>query len=152
MDIFFNGIQFETSFLFAMPISQLLLVSVMDWVIGDIHGCLLELELLLEQIPRKDKLVFLGDYIDRGPESAGVVDRLLKEKERSIFIKGNHETMFLSYFKSPANERIPDSAFIMNGGEITLHSYGLKRGDQDFKKIPTIHRKFYQNLKNLKDS
>ncbi len=44
--------------------------------IGDIHGCLRPLMRLIERLPVDEELVFLGDYIDRGPESAGVVNYL----------------------------------------------------------------------------
>jgi len=48
----------------------------MIWAIGDVHGCLRSLEKLIGQISPKDgdKLVFLGDYIDRGPDSKGTID------------------------------------------------------------------------------
>ncbi|MDO9514947.1 MAG: metallophosphoesterase, partial [Syntrophales bacterium] len=71
------------------------------FAIGDIHGCLSKLEALVPQInidSRDDTLVFIGDYIDRGPNSRGVVDFVLDLKEKIytvICLKGNHEQMFL---------------------------------------------------------
>jgi len=64
--------------------------------IGDIHGHLDKLERLLQLImpTDNDKLVFLGDYIDRGPDSAGVVDHLIQLPDRfpqTVFLRGNHE-------------------------------------------------------------
>lgn len=68
--------------------------------IGDIHGCDTALENLLLQVrpAPADQLVFLGDYIDRGPASRAVVDRLLAlyTKCRTVFLRGNHEVMILA--------------------------------------------------------
>ena len=72
------------------------------YVVGDIHGCLAELSYLTEQLPLEhgDRLVFLGDYIDRGPHSMGVVSYLLELPKQAnveaVFLKGNHEDMFLT--------------------------------------------------------
>ena len=69
------------------------------YVIGDIHGCLEELTYLLENLPLEDsdRLIFLGDYVDRGPDPKGVVsyliERQLKEDQDLIFLKGNHDDM-----------------------------------------------------------
>jgi len=67
--------------------------------IGDIHGCLRALERLIERISpgEYDKLIFLGDYIDRGPDAKGVVDFLLQLSRRTqcVFLRGNHEQMLL---------------------------------------------------------
>jgi predicted MPP superfamily phosphohydrolase len=78
------------------------------YVIGDIHGCLDELRYLIEGLPLEtgDRLVFLGDYIDRGPNSNGVVSYLLELKKYGpaldlVFLKGNHEDMLLSYLGLP---------------------------------------------------
>ncbi|HNL70573.1 MAG TPA: metallophosphoesterase, partial [Leptospiraceae bacterium] len=71
------------------------------WIIGDIHGCLRELDALLDRIPEHEPLLFLGDYVDRGPDSAGVIERCLREKERSTFLMGNHESMMIHYFTDP---------------------------------------------------
>lgn len=77
------------------------------YAIGDIHGCSDLLETLLDQITadnlmradmQSKKLVFLGDYIDRGPDSARVIDILthgLPDGYEAIFLKGNHEAMLL---------------------------------------------------------
>ena len=67
------------------------------FVFGDIHGCLHKLELLWDRIeprPGLDQLVFLGDYIDRGEDSSGVLDYLLRLKKvyfETIFLMGNRE-------------------------------------------------------------
>lgn len=71
--------------------------------IGDIHGCLRELKELLEIIKPTpdDRLIFMGDYIDRGPDSVGVVKYLFTEKTElnSVKLMGNHEALFLFAFK-----------------------------------------------------
>ena len=68
--------------------------------IGDIHGYLDELQQLLALVQPKpdDKVVFLGDYIDRGPDSQGVLNELIRFGERfpqTVFLRGNHEQMFM---------------------------------------------------------
>lgn len=97
-------------------------------VIGDIHGCYNELKELIfdleqagEYNKKKDKLVFLGDYIDRGKDSRLVVKfirDLQKNNKRVIALMGNHEDMLIDYYdkKSPY-------IWKMNGGNETLNSY-----------------------------
>jgi serine/threonine protein phosphatase 1 len=93
--------------------------------IGDIHGCLdplLKLWEVLAPTP-EDHVIFMGDYVDRGPDSKGVIDFLLeKEKEfRITFLQGNHEEkMFMSH-------QDPDDLgqwCEIWGGQATLDSYG----------------------------
>ena len=72
------------------------------FVIGDIHGCVTEVDRLLDALApdSSDTLVFLGDYIDRGPSPRAVVDRMIRlrqEGPRCVFLKGNHEDRFLGY-------------------------------------------------------
>ena len=73
----------------------------MLYAIGDIHGELEKLDELLAllTIEPGDKLIFLGDYIDRGPDSPGVIERLIELRERHdcVFLLGNHESMFLDF-------------------------------------------------------
>lgn len=96
-------------------------------VVGDIHGCRDELCVLLDALEPsgEDVLCFLGDYVDRGPDPKGVIDRLLqlrREGPRCRFLRGNHEDMFLSYLG--LGGRYGD-AFLYNGGGVTLESYGM---------------------------
>lgn len=91
--------------------------------IGDIHGCLLQLDALLTQVAptTRDQVVFLGDYVDRGPASAGVVEYLLDFRRQfpaSVFLRGNHEQMFLDYLAG-----VESAMFVVNGGAETLISY-----------------------------
>ncbi|MFS0788046.1 metallophosphoesterase family protein [Shouchella sp. 1P09AA] len=91
------------------------------FVVGDIHGCYDELiELLQHWDKKKDQLIFLGDYIDRGKDSRKVVElvqRLVNE-QWAIALKGNHEDMFINWLNEWQTER-----FIRNGGKETIHSF-----------------------------
>ncbi|MBP1685236.1 MAG: putative phosphohydrolase [Deltaproteobacteria bacterium] len=120
------------------------------FVIGDIHGCVDEVERLLEYIAPTpgDTVVFLGDYVDRGPSAKGVIDRLLRlqgEGPRCVFLKGNHEDMFLAFLGYEG--RYPD-AFLINGGEATLRSYGLEgcAGPAVARTLPPEHLQFLRSL------
>lgn len=125
------------------------------YVVGDIHGCADELRCLIDQLPLTggDQLVFLGDYIDRGPASMEVVSFLLSlsqkfDRVEFIFLKGNHEDMLLSYLGLDGSH---GEMFILNGGKATLASYGMsaeKMTRRDaLQVIPADHLQFYQALK-----
>ena len=99
------------------------------YAIGDIHGCSKALKALMAKLPLHpaDQLVFLGDYIDRGPDSRGVVDFLMANQMPGwTFLRGNHEQMFLEWYTRPSPETAAN--WMMNGGYQTLQSY-----------IPAIH-------------
>jgi serine/threonine protein phosphatase 1 len=119
------------------------------FAIGDIHGCLDKLVSLMETVDvdlSRDTLVFMGDYIDRGPHSREVVDYLLDLKARSdkvIFLKGNHEEMLEDYVNGTNS-----LMFVANGGEATILSY-RKSGGQQEEMIPEAHMAFFQNLQNF---
>ena len=122
------------------------------YVIGDIHGCLDEVRYLLEQLPLEpnDRLIFLGDYIDRGPDSKSVVSYLLKfqgqAEQEIIFLKGNHEDMLLSYLGLPGQH---GEMFLYNGGQATLASYGVfsTKPHELFSQMPATHLDFFKNLR-----
>lgn len=112
--------------------------------VGDIHGCLRQLTALLDQVaPRAaDQVVFLGDYVDRGPDSAGVINFLIdfaKSFPATVFLRGNHEEMFTDYLE----DRDP-SLFLINGGMKTLASYQAS-GQWP---IPPSHRAFIAALRS----
>jgi len=120
------------------------------FVIGDLHGCVDELDGMLDAIgpTSSDRLCFLGDYVDRGPSAKGVIDRLVRLRDEgvpSIFLKGNHEDMFLAYLGYPG--RYGD-AFLANGGDATLESYGIRdlRGAAAAERLPAMHREFLHAL------
>jgi serine/threonine protein phosphatase 1 len=123
------------------------------FAVGDIHGEREMLEELLAKLPLQDgdRVVFVGDYVDRGPDSKGVVDVLL-EFARSwpcVFLMGNHESMFLDFIGWRSAFYFAGDAFLMNGGDRTLASYGFfdieEPGTKRFE-LPKQHEKFFQNL------
>jgi len=111
------------------------------YVIGDIHGCLDPLRRLFKRIaPRpNDEIVFVGDYIDRGPQSREVVDYLLGLPYRGIFLMGNHEKMLLDFLDGK-----DEDLYLVNGGSATLQSYG-----GDASGIPPAHLNFFRNLRPM---
>jgi serine/threonine protein phosphatase 1 len=125
------------------------------FIVGDIHACPAELETLLTalRLQSEDRLVFLGDYIDRGPNARAVVDLLLGMKADAVcrltFLKGNHEDMFLDFLGLPGNH---GDAFLVNGGVPTLGSYGLLRsnvGQDVAAQLPPEHLEFYRSLETM---
>src|SRR5262245_2009947 len=92
--------------------------------VGDIHGCGAAFRALIEglQVRPKDTVVMLGDAIDRGPDSRGVIDQLLELRERTnlVCILGNHEQMLLDALEGD----IPVQEWLIHGGAQTLDSYG----------------------------
>jgi serine/threonine protein phosphatase 1 len=127
------------------------------FAVGDIHGCADALTALLNRIKPdrdNDRVIFLGDYINRGKDSRRVIDILLEFKKkypRTIFLKGNHEVMFMSYLEG-ADEHL----FLQSGGIKTLESYGIEPTGQPWirnmdndirrRKIPTPHWRFLCGL------
>ncbi|MEM9139147.1 MAG: metallophosphoesterase family protein [Pseudomonadota bacterium] len=104
------------------------------YAIGDVHGCLDMLRELhdaieqdLSQHPADDwTVVHVGDYVDRGPDSRGVIDYLsglAAKDDRMVFLLGNHDLMFS---RSVKGDRQMLRTWMTNGGEETLQSYGLR--------------------------
>ena len=126
----------------------------MIYAVGDIHGELEKLEELLELLPLQhgDRLVFLGDYIDRGPDAFGVVECLLalEKSYPCVFLLGNHESMLLDFLGWSDRAFIGGDAFLMNGGDRTLASYGYFDRDVPDRasfQLPKDHENFYLSLK-----
>jgi serine/threonine protein phosphatase 1 len=115
------------------------------FAIGDVHGCDEELRALIQKLPlnRDSLVVFLGDYIDRGPNSRGVVDTILELKQycRVICLLGNHELMLREFLDGSDARRM--ARFIYNGGGATLASYS---DDDGVFSIPEEHLAFYEEL------
>jgi len=118
------------------------------YAIGDIHGCADKLRRLIDQLaidPKQDQLVFVGDYIDRGPDSFEVVDYLLGLKiifPNVVFLKGNHEQMLEDYLAGPDK-----LTFLINGGQATLDSYLRHRPSPQGPVFPLRHQVFFKGLR-----
>ena len=138
------------------------------YAVGDIHGRLDLLRSLLKQIEadaaahadaRHRALIFLGDYVDRGPDSRGVVADLTEGQRQGFdthFLKGNHEAILLDFLQNPWHLE----HWLINGGQATMESYGVDtralagRGAppeawrQAFAAaLPQSHLRFFRNLK-----
>lgn len=139
------------------------------YAVGDVHGRLDVLEPLLHDIAEdvvktraeaRPLLVFLGDYVDRGPASKGVVDLILRLQSDDFFdtvaLKGNHEEALLQFLEEPNF----GATWMEHGGGTTLVSYGvqppatrtdpeawMKTRDAFDAALPAAHRQFYRGLK-----
>lgn len=122
------------------------------FAIGDIHGCAAKLELLLNRLPFNrghDTLVFLGDYLDRGPDVKGVLEQLCRLRAdgvRIVPLMGNHEYLLLEYHRSADQALLPYLRRLGMGN--TLESYGgaslAELTSLDF--MPGEHRDFLASL------
>ncbi|MCW8893601.1 MAG: serine/threonine protein phosphatase [Deltaproteobacteria bacterium] len=131
--------------------------------IGDIHGMRDMLDRLLNYVSPQpeDQFVFLGDYVDRGKDSRGVIERLIRFKNdfpHTIFIRGNHDQLLLDVLVElgvRADDRLRDQSkeyseyspasdleiFLVNGGNETLRSYRLR----DMTAFPQEHMRFLES-------
>lgn len=122
------------------------------FAVGDIHGCTDKLKLLLDRLPfdrAQDTLVFLGDYLDRGPDTRRVLDQLCRlraDGANVVALTGNHEYLLLEYHRSGDQALLPYLRRI--GMEKTLESYGgaslSELTSLDF--MPGEHREFLASL------
>ncbi|MBC8246022.1 MAG: serine/threonine protein phosphatase [Deltaproteobacteria bacterium] len=117
------------------------------FAIGDIHGCYDKLVSLLEKSDidfAEDTLVFIGDYVDRGPSPYETVSHLValkKQHENIVFLKGNHEDMLEKYLAGA--DRF---TYLMNGGQITLDGYLAHKKKPGEFPVPQDHLDFYKSL------
>ncbi len=115
-----------------------------ELAIGDIHGCLTALDTVLKAAaPQPDDLIItLGDYVDRGPETRGVIDRLLEidRTGRLIPLRGNHELMMIE-----ARDKDALEFWKMIGGQETLASYAADGGDGRLDNVPLEHWEFIED-------
>lgn len=113
--------------------------------VGDIHGCAKAFDKLLETIHLRpeDKLITLGDYVDKGPNSKGVLDRLLylHENNQLIPLKGNHELMMLDAYQNQHHENF----WVTVAGKTTLASYGDTDKNNPLANIPDDHWTFVRH-------
>jgi serine/threonine protein phosphatase 1 len=92
----------------------------------------------------RDQLLFIGDYIDRGPSSIEVLDYLIDLKKRSpgiIFLKGNHEDMLQKYLNG--SDRF---TYLLNSGQQTLDAYLNNKDRSDNYPVPSAHLDFLNTL------
>ncbi|HJS86950.1 MAG TPA: metallophosphoesterase family protein [Acetobacteraceae bacterium] len=128
------------------------------YAIGDIHGCLAQLNALHEAIAADlaarpaaaPLLVHIGDYVDRGPDSAGVIERLRHGPPiagvPTVNLKGNHEQTMM---EALAGERAAGTDWLFHGGKLALASYGIDPdGPREAWKtaVPETHLAFLQGL------
>lgn len=100
------------------------------YAVGDVHGCLAQLEQLLERITQQrqheEPLIFVGDTIDRGPQSAQVLQLIFElaqsAAKTTTLLMGNHEKMLLEFIDDPAGR---GARWLVNGGLETLRSFGI---------------------------
>lgn len=110
------------------------------YAIGDVHGCYEQLVALLEaivaDIARSDgatpaSVIFCGDYVDRGPDSAKVLDALVWLRRQApfdvAFLRGNHEAMLLQFLERPDQALL----WLEHDGIGTLASYGVEAGPEE---------------------
>ena len=116
------------------------------FAVGDIHGMAQKLESLVERcrayaVGRAHRFIFLGDYVDRGSNSRGVIELLMGlqgDMNPPILIKGNHEQMLLNAVASPEAEL----GWNLNGGASTLKSYGIANAFE----MPDDHLRWFRSL------
>ena len=111
--------------------------------IGDIHGEVEKLNSLIDRLDlqKQEKVIFLGDYIDRGLNSKAVIERILdlSKKIECVFLKGNHEDMLLKTKITQSQDDIEH--WLLSGGISTYDNYG------DYPAIFNTHGKFLDSLK-----
>lgn len=128
------------------------------WVIPDVHGCLLTLRTLISELielRKDDALIFLGDVIDRGPDSKGVIDYIMKLSADGINVKtvrGNHEDYMDKVYRDENSKSglrkmlglrsVSLKEWTMYGGEETLHSFNTL----DAKEIPLKYIEWIESL------
>lgn len=119
------------------------MVYSITFAIGDIHGCFDELESLVAACDllsegKNARFVFVGDYVDRGPDTRKVIDFLMESQHREpgrfICLRGNHEAMLIGAANKDRSDRDLMNWWA-NGGEQTLDSYGAS----DPGEIPADH-------------
>ncbi len=122
------------------------------FAVGDIHGCYDKLTELLRRIPfepERDTIIFLGDYINRGPDSYQVLDCLIELQEicrDAVFLKGNHEQILLEYADSGRSDILE---YLRGMGiESTTESYNTNAARlRNLSCFPLEHQNFLYSLK-----
>ena len=119
------------------------------WIIGDIHGEVGLLDHLLENVLRfgPEQIVFVGDYIDRGPHTREVIDRIMSLEVDVACLMGNHEMMMLNAMEDMGYGHSPIELWYYNGGEATLQSFGFTSFFSFQSDMEPRYLAFFQNLK-----
>jgi serine/threonine protein phosphatase 1 len=119
------------------------------FAVGDIHGCYDKLVAIMKILPWRresdDLLLFIGDYIDRGPRSRDVVEFLVRLKKNGgnfVFLKGNHEKMLLDYYVHQKDQML----YVANGGAETIASYVEGGIGRKAFELPEDHLEFLLSL------
>ena len=114
------------------------------FAIGDIHGCKKSLKAIFrhQSFSNKDTIIFLGDYVDRGPNSKGVINFIQKQAKtyQCHFLRGNHEIMMM---ESRTNRR-KMREWLGYGGAETLESYKVKGGSNWVQEVDKAHWNFLE--------
>jgi serine/threonine protein phosphatase 1 len=114
--------------------------------IGDVHGCAAALDALLARAAPKaeDLIVTLGDYVDRGPDSAGVMNRLVRLSKggRLVALRGNHEEMMMDARETPGQLELWRSC----GGDAALRSYAVLDDEGNLADVPDEHWDFLDHF------
>lgn len=112
--------------------------------IGDIHGCYDALVSLAKAVglSSDDLLITLGDYVDRGPDSAAVLDWLIERSQHGKLVPllGNHERMMIE----ARHDAVTREDWLLYGGAATLESYRRRGGEGDLEDVPAGHWRFFQ--------
>ena len=120
--------------------------------VGDIHGCYEALRRLMDavQVTSRDHLIFLGDYIDRGPDSKKVINWLIgAESDLNLtFLRGNHEVMILE----ARNDRQQFDLWSSYGGFEAMHSYGAVEWPEWVAAIPGAHWQFFERTQKYHET
>jgi len=119
------------------------------WFVGDIHGEIRLLNRLLENILRfnPERIVFVGDYIDRGTGAKEVVDRIMSLEVPVSCLMGNHELMMLNAMEDLGYGINPIELWYYNGGETTLQSFGSSSFFSFQSDLASPYLDFFQSLK-----
>lgn len=137
--------------------------------IGDIHGCRDSLELLLSKLTIRDTdiLVFIGDYVDRGPDSPGTIDMLIELNQshpHCVFLRGNHDSLLLDFVSGDPELFNPLYLSSGMGGYTTMLQYGCTKEalyacgmppgmlpqallDRFASLLPPAHKEFLENTR-----
>ncbi len=112
------------------------------FAIGDVHGCGKALRSLIEAVAptSDDELIFLGDYVDRGPNSRDCIDQLIEVQKtcRTVMLRGNHEIMMMAVTIGG----LDPAMWLSSGGTSTVSSYG-----GSLSKVSNRHLEFFQSLR-----